>query len=457
MDGKIMNKLYFSLIAGTLLTLSSCESKINNFMVDDTVSLVNPGLVEETVYIGLEDNSNVYVLKSGKGFQAAKVHIEVDNTIINEYNETAKIPVSELSTECYSIAVGSLELSKSDYISPFEISWNREKLAEALENDPDLVIPLRLYVENEDVNVNLERVTTLIKPNIDTPLISLDKYGYVKGLTPTRRTSLEEDVYISVSSNFIPKDDIDFTLTVDADALDKYNQENGTAYKILPEEAYRLEKNWTIKKAMTTSRFKFTFVREALIPEDGPSKFGTFILPITMSEVSSSAVNPKQATIFYAVSVVASPIDKSTWSIVECNSEIANDPNPATATDQYPSTNLIDGNSATYWKSLWSVDEPFPYYVIIDLGVDRDLYKIGYEIPSGLNRLQANNKAGYVEASLDGTNWENIANWIAPSKTTSAVEFEVNPTTARYIKFVITESFSSPHRTAIAEINAWGE
>jgi len=455
--------IYTALFAVFAAGLSSCDSAIDNFMVDDTVSLVNPGLVEEKVYTGLEDPSTVYALKSGKGFQSAKVSIVVDKTVLDQYNETAEQQLSELPADCYTITVSSLDLSKGDYMRPFLISWDRARLAQVLSENPNYAIPLRMHVETTDVNVNEERITTLIKPVLETPYLSLASYGLTMGLTPTRRSSIEQDIYMDIKSNFIAQEDIDIKLEVDPSLVEEYNKANGTSYRMLPEDAFRIKTDWTLKKYMNSCRFKFTFVRSAIIPEDGPSRFGTYILPIRLKSLSSSGIDPEKDYVLYTISVVAAKIDKSKWSIVECNSNIADDPDKTTAAGDYGPDYLIDGSTSKYWRSVWSVNQELPYYAVIDFGQERALYKLGFDAPTGANRRYSNSKAGYVEASLDGQSWSKIADWVNPSKSSASVEFEVTPTTARYIKFTITEVFGkvatakNENATAIAEINAWGE
>lgn len=457
------NKLYISLLAACVAGLSSCESDIDNYMVDDTMGLINGGLVEAEVYTGLDDPYKVYAIKAGKGFQSATVSIAVDDQVLADYNATAATQLSALPSDCYSITVSTLQFGKDDYKKPFEISWNRERLAEVLAENANVAIPLHMTV-SEGINVDENRLSTLIKPSLETPKVELSKYGLVTGLMPTRRSAVEEDVYMEVKANFIAQQDIDYKFTIDPTLVTEYNEAHGTEYKVLPEDAYRFDlEGWSIKKYMSNSRFKFTVVRTALIPEDGPSLFGTYVLPIRLSSLSSSNIDEEKSYIMYTVDVVASQIDKTKWTIVDCNSNIADDPNETTAKGDYGPENLIDGTTAKAWRSIWTVETQLPYEITIDFGQERSLYKVGFEIPTGANRRYSNSKAGYVEVSEDGTTWRKIADWTAPTKNTASVEFEVEPAKAQYMKFVVTEVFgnvtgvSNPNATSIAEINAWGE
>lgn len=166
---KMKHNLYIGLFA-CAIALTACDSAINNFMVDDTVALLTPGLVKESVYLGLDNPTEVYVLKSGKGFSGANVSISVDNEVLATYNATVDKPIAAMPEDCYTITVSSLSLSPDDYQLPFRISWNRDRLAAVLADNPNVGIPLRLKVGSEGVNVNEDRLTTIIQPVIDIPL-----------------------------------------------------------------------------------------------------------------------------------------------------------------------------------------------------------------------------------------------------------------------------------------------
>ncbi len=451
---------YIGLFVACAAAMTSCESAINNFMVDDTVSLLTPGLVKDNVYMGLDDPYEVYVLKSGKGFQSAKVSISVDPAVLAEYNSTADVHLSMMPEDCYEMTLSTLELSVSDYERPFLISWNRERLAEVLAADANIGLPLRLTVESTDVNVNESRLTTIIQPSIETPMISLSSSGLVTGLMPTRRSSIKEDVYMTVETNYIPKEDISYRLVVDPSIVEDYNATHNTDYMVLPEEAYSLEADgWQVKKNMKSGRYKFTFNREALIPENGASRFGEYILPVRL-ETNSSLANPDKSVMLYSVSVVAAKIDKSKWSVYSCNSDIRTIENWEKTEGDYIADYLIDGTTNKSWRSIWSkaTDYPLPHEICIDFGVDRSLYKITIDAPTGVNRRHYNSKAGKVLlADAPEGPWTTIGLWEYPSKGSASYTFDVEPAMGRYMKFVIDESFDGTSKMMIAEISAWGE
>ena len=364
------NKLYISLLAASALAFNSCESDINNFMVDDTVGLLNSGLVTTEVYLGVDDPTKVYAIKAGKGFQDAQVSIKVDNSVLTEYNElsTTAVKLDELPADCYSITVSSVTLTSDDYRVPFEISWNRDRLSEVLAQNPNVGLPLRMIVDS-DAAIATDRLTTIIKPTLETPYVSfdmskLDKNGVFKAVSPTRDQVYESELYFKVTSNFIAQRDIEYTLEIDETLIAEYNEANGTSYKLLPAEAYKLELTGNeIKQYLSEDMFKMYFYRSALVPDNAPSNFGDFMLPIRIKSVSSSYVDPVNCKLLYAVSVVPMTVEKSKWSIVECNSDVNDDPE---STDSEKATNgadaLIDGTTSKWWRSIYRTAQDLPYY-----------------------------------------------------------------------------------------------
>ncbi len=462
-------KQYLSILAVCAMGLLSCQDDHNNFMVDDTIGLLKSGLVEVEVFDGVDDPLHVYAIKAGKGFQNAEVTLAVDNSVLEAYNEAEGTTYKELPANCYSITINTLQFTKEDYRKAFEINWNRDALKAALkaalEENSNLVIPVRMSVAKTGVQVDENRLTALLSPVVEVPTIGLDTYGFTTGLTPTRRSAEEEDVYMTVSSNFIAQHDIDVKFKVDPTLIDEYNEANGTNFKPLPEGALRFEtEGWTLKKYLNSMRMKFTFVREALIPTEGSSLFGSYMIPIRIVSATSGdteyTLREGEDFLLYTVNVVASEIDKSNWKIVSTsdNANIANDPDSKTARGSFPPENMIDGTTSKIWKSVWSVDPGLPIEIVIDLGQERDLYKLGINNVTGGSRRENNCKKGTYSASLDGENFTEIGEFSFASINVAQSQTEVGPCHARYIKLTITETIKTEnHHVQLAEFNAWGE
>ena len=461
--------LYISTIAAIAIGLTSCESDINNFMVDDTVGFLNTGILETEVYSGVNDPVKVVVIKAGKGFNSATLSMVVAPELISTYNEqsTTTTPVSELPSDCYTIMTSSMTLSSEDYRAYFEINWNFDKLEAALSEDPNLVVPLRLKVTT-DGRIAEDRTTVMVKPVITVPYVSLEKSGLVAATTmPNRSTLREEEIYFNVNANFIAQRDITYKLEIDQSLLDEYNSAQGTDYVLLPQEAYTLDAGGTIKQHLSSDKFKLTFHREGLIPDNGPSKFGNYILPIRLTSLSESQINESKSSMLYMIKVEASEINKSKWTLYESNADLADDPTVSnTEANKYSPSKLFDGDKQTYWRTPYNSPNKLPYYVVIDLGQDRDLYQFVYDIPSlRADKVYANTKSGYIEVSTDGTSYTKVGEFTALASSVGAT-VQLTPCTARYVKFVISEVFKDElivsdvnlyNSTAISEITLYGE
>ncbi len=71
-------------------------------------------------------------------------------------------------------------------------------------------------------------------------------------------------------------------------------------------------------------------------------------------------------------------------------------------TDVYPSSNVTDGNQATYWESA---NNAFPQWVQVDLGSSQSASRVVLQLPAGWG---ARNETLSVLGSTDGTNFTTV-------------------------------------------------
>ncbi len=453
-------KIFNLLIASCVIGLASCESDIDNFMVDDSIGFLNNGCVEADVLSGVSEPYMLYSIKSGKGSQDANVTISVDPQVLSDYNEANGTSYTVLPADCYSLKVANLIFSKEDYRKPFEIAWNQDRLSAAVEADPMAVIPIRMTVAETGVQVNEDRLTVLIKPNIITPYISFRTPGFYTGIMPLVNDNAHSDVYVQIEANFIARTDIEYTLSIDEDLVEAYNNEKNTKYKVLPADAYDLPlSGWTIKQSANNAMFKFTFNLDALRPEGETVKFGEYILPLRLSSVSSTQIDPEASYLLYAISFQPQQLSKEGWTVVDYNSSCKDDETSWVVALDGGVENLIDGTVGKFWYSKWTTPEPLPYYFVFDMQKEHTIFLAGFDNPTGSDAWRGNAKAGYLEISKDNQNWEKIGEWTAPNKFTRTIQYSTDPVPGRYIRFVITEAFDAYQNGAqinIAELNFWG-
>lgn len=457
------NKLYSAIIAAAAATaFSACNSDINNFMVDDTVGFLKKGIQETTVYEGVNDPTKVNVIKAGKGFQAATVTVTVDDELLTAYNEAnPSANLAILPEDCYSFETKTLELSADDYIKPFIINWDIDKLKDALAADPNLAIPLKLnIVGDEALNIAEDRTTLFVKPALDKATIGLfDKKGnslsrtegYIKMDTPSRANTPElVDVFFQVNTNFICQKDLKFSVEIDPQALADYNAANGTEYEMLPAEAFEYTNDWQINEYLSSTFIKFRFNRLYLIPRigEGSSKYGDYVLPLRLTSSDFAEIDQDNSLIIYHISIEATEISREKWTITSNY----NTDNEACADPKL----LLDDDKQSFWESTAASKDALPYIFTINFGTERSLYKVLCDLPAGIPLTRASNKTGYVEASLDGENWEQIGEF-TQTKNTQAIVIPVTPTVANYMRLVITDTFKNNGKTNLAEIRALGE
>lgn len=180
---------------------------------------------------------------------------------------------------------------------------------------------------------------------------------------------------------------------------------------------------------------------------------------VTVSLKSNPSVS---AEIGIMVALNPGILDRSGWEIVEWNSCICEEP-------QYVVLNrtpekMLDGNVATFWGSKWDAPKPLPYYFIFDMKKEYKIHKISFTKPN--DSWRGNLKNGYFEISNDNFTWTKLSDWSAANNTPRELSFYQDGSSARYIRFVITDVFeySKPAlgpaggaQCDIAEFNVLGE
>ncbi|MGH3713365.1 MAG: endo-alpha-N-acetylgalactosaminidase family protein [Micromonosporaceae bacterium] len=119
-------------------------------------------------------------------------------------------------------------------------------------------------------------------------------------------------------------------------------------------------------------------------------------------------------------------------------------------------SNMLDGDSGTFWHTEWSESEPAPpHHVTLDLGGTYDVKKLHYLPRQG----QSNGRiAGYeVYVSTDGQSWgDPVAKGTWPGTTAEQV-VELAVKRGRYLKLVALGEVSGRPWTTVAELNVSGD
>ncbi len=180
---------------------------------------------------------------------------------------------------------------------------------------------------------------------------------------------------------------------------------------------------------------------------------GTGSAVVTVSLNSNPSVNAEIAII---VALNPGILDRTDWEIIDWNSCICEEP-------QYVSLNripenMLDGNVATFWGSKWDEPKPLPYYFIFDMKKEYKIYRISFTKPN--DDWRGNLKNGYFEISADNVTWTKLSDWSVSSNAPREHSFTQDGSSARYLRFVISDVFAyykSGAQCDIAEFNVFGE
>lgn len=188
-----------------------------------------------------------------------------------------------------------------------------------------------------------------------------------------------------------------------------------------------------------------------------PINLGSAIVTVSLKS------NPAVFTdISITVGLNPALLNRSNWEVLDWNSCIIEEPRYATI-GRTPEK-VLDGDVATFWGSKWDAPKPLPYYFIFDMKKEFKIYSIVITKPN--DTWRGNLKSGYIEISSDNVTWKKLSDWSISSNVPREHSFAQDGSHARYIRFVISDTFeydkpasgpSSGARCDIAEFKVLGE
>lgn len=252
--------------------------------------------------------------------------------------------------------------------------------------------------------------------------------------------------------------DIVVKFKADPSLVTKFNDENGTAYPVLPEGSYEVQPTATITKGTTgTGNLSLK-----IIAKDRIDPFQDYMIPVSIESISGATVNTYQQTTYFVVNGTADPAsmvpyDQTAWSIAGFSTE-----EPAEGGGNGLATAAIDLDPSTFWNSKWSGSEPGPpHYIIIDMGevkavhgigiMDRyfegDWQTVGHGQPQDVT----------VSVSADNVTWDDVASIrdIPHEEGQPWYKYFVSTLKqARYVKITVTKVYATSS-TNIAEVQVF--
>lgn len=119
--------------------------------------------------------------------------------------------------------------------------------------------------------------------------------------------------------------------------------------------------------------------------------------------------------------------------------------------DVYPSSNLTDGNQATYWESA---NNAFPQWAQVDLGSGQSVSKVVLKLPTGWG---ARNETLSLTGSTDGSAFSTLKSSASYSFTPGAdntVTITFTASTQRYVRVTVTANDGWP-AGQLSEFQVW--
>jgi hypothetical protein len=278
-----------------MLVVSGCEDPRMNNMAEDQVYLNNFGENVQNVFKWEHFTYQLPVIKSGVGQQGGEVSLKVDEAVLANYDDKYTL----LPAELYQIKAPQLTLGKSDYNAFFDIEFDAAGI-EALQakTDKRYAVPLRLSSGTIKPAAD-QQLCSVVVPNVLEPYIQFK----TAGLSPatlsvsTANSPTETRCYAFVQTNYNNKADLPYKVQVSEAALAKYNKENGTAHKLLPAAAYKIdETSFVIANRNNEQALSYYLIK-------GKASNGEYMLPLEITSVSKYGINPARATMLVPVKV----------------------------------------------------------------------------------------------------------------------------------------------------------
>ncbi|MBO4468911.1 MAG: DUF1735 domain-containing protein [Bacteroidales bacterium] len=300
-----MKKIILLSIAVIALAASCIEDSRNNFMVEDSLSLVfDEQVIPVSVYAGAQ---SITVLKSGMGTKSATVSLGVSSESLTSYNAENGTSFSELSASSYNFASETLEINAEALTGSVDIQWDPLKVYPTLDGS-NSVIPI--VIKEGSLEVNKKRNFVLV--NLLNSEIGFAASG--SSMVASDKPSVNSTVSVKISvDNAIPKDVV-LTVETDPSLVAAYNAENGTAHIAAPKGFVEMpSEDITIKAGSNDCFFDLTLVNSAICPGGQLMDFGKILVPLKITAASQQGVKISDK-VYYLV--VKSPLAKADVSRV---------------------------------------------------------------------------------------------------------------------------------------------
>ncbi|WP_346319194.1 discoidin domain-containing protein [Chitinophaga sp. YIM B06452] len=285
--------------------------------------------------------------------------------------------------------------------------------------------------------------------------------GAFTDITVNRRAPLQSDTAYAFDMNAFfagsgfasaPRD-VTVNFELDYSKWDSINAARAAAslpaFERIPDDIFEFAKGSTVIKKGSTISENIAFTINAKLIEEGHN----YMIPVRLASADGFSINGAQATTYFVVKVtppVYPEINRAAWTVAEVDSEEANGEGPNNGRAIF----ALDGLLNTFWHTQWDGGEPpLPHHITIDMHAGNTLS--GLYLTARQNAPNGAPKTVTVEASANGTTWQNAGTYQLQAINARQPVFFTQQFSARYFKVTVTATHGNTNITFFAEISAF--
>ena len=429
------------MISGLLL-LAGCDiSNRDNNLSEPLVYFINDGETTLDLYNTGENHTyTMPIFKSGLIEKEANIELEVDESLIELYNQENNTSAKLLPAEYYQIVNSKQTMGASQQKGNMQVVFKTSLLSENPNRD-NYILPLSLSSKGE-VQINSNKGSVIVSPVVKPATFGFTCANTLQEVIPTTASGKIERA-LPIEAPFSNQWDIDFTASIDQTLLDEWNKKNELEYTQPISGSFELVGEQKLVAGKNTQTLKLILDKEKL-------GYGWFAIPIRLSNPSKFEIKEEQSTCVVTVLNRMEQIPYTQWS-VESYTSYQGSEKPE---------NMIDNNDNTRWHVKYNNSGVgtmgLPQTFVFKLNTNYAISE--FEILRRGDTYNTDLKGGYFEISEDGTNWTKATTFdFGTEKRLGYVSFYCPiVVTGKYIKMVITESNRGAN-VSVQELRAYGQ
>lgn len=296
-EGNPNNLIYF-----IPSTTGSAQGNISTFNVDWT----SRGAVGDEVVVKLP------VKSTRQAENMMMVYVEVDNSLVNSYNTSNGTSYEAFPSDVYTVvkSAATIEQGKTLSVDSIEVRVPAENFV-ALDKSVYL-LPVRLTKVEGNGKISVQHNTALAIVNITYPdEVKLDvsiTNGTNMGTSVLDISALPASYAFTVSATGNVRQDETVTLEVDRSLVEYYNTSKNTNYVALPQNADVTVTG--LESAISWGEKQASEIKVTLNSLNNLEMGTTYMLPITIKEVSSGLQLKENYTTMYLLLDYIAPNSK---------------------------------------------------------------------------------------------------------------------------------------------------